>query len=167
MKVYKDDALYGQNDPAEEIFFIIKGRVKLYYNIFCLSPDKDAQYVPCNICVEGSYFGDVEVILNQGRDVRKAMTVAKVESQLLVVTKKQILELLKGYPSIHKEMKFLAQRRLAYLNKSIEEVKTEFFGVINEEEKKPDVNESESDNFMMKSHFMRQNSQMRQGEITL
>ena len=42
MKVYKDDALYGQNDPAEEVFFIIKGRVKLYYNIFCQRPDKDA-----------------------------------------------------------------------------------------------------------------------------
>lgn len=80
MKVYKDDALYGQNDPAEEIFFIIKGRVKMYYNIFCQRPDQDPQYVPVNICVEGSYFGDVEVILNQGRDVRMTMTVAKEES---------------------------------------------------------------------------------------
>ena len=91
MKVYKDDALYGQNDPAEEIFFIIKGRVKQYYNIFCHQPMKDARNVPVNITVEGSYFGDVEVILNQGRDVRKVMAVAKVESQLLVVTKKTII----------------------------------------------------------------------------
>ena len=80
MKVYKDDALYGQNDPAEEIFFIIKGRVKLYYNIFCKRPDKNAKNVPVNVCVEGSYFGDVEVILNHGRDVRKTTAVAKHES---------------------------------------------------------------------------------------
>ena len=80
MKVYKDDALYGQNDPAEEIFFIIKGRVKLYYNIFCKTPDKNAKNVPVNVCVEGSYFGDVEVILNPGRDVRKTTAVAKHES---------------------------------------------------------------------------------------
>jgi len=52
---------------------------------------KDARNVPVNITVEGSYFGDVEVILNQGRDVRKVMAVAKVESQLLVVTKKTII----------------------------------------------------------------------------
>lgn len=90
MKVYKDDALYGQNDPAEEIFFIIKGRVKLYYNIFCVNPEYDAQYVPVNVCVEGSYFGDVEVILNQGQDVRRTMAVAKVESQLLVITRKHV-----------------------------------------------------------------------------
>ena len=66
MKVYKDDALYGQNDPAEEIFFIIKGRVKLYYNIFCSRPDREPENVPVNVCVEGTYFGDVEVILNKG-----------------------------------------------------------------------------------------------------
>ena len=115
MKVYKDDALYGQNDPAEEIFFIIKGRIKLYYNIFCQVPDREAQYVPVNLFVEGSYFGDVEVILNHGRDVRKSMAVAKVESLLLVITKKQIEELLRNFSSIHKEMKAVANRRLSYL----------------------------------------------------
>ena len=33
MKVYKQDPLYGQGDPAEEIFFINLGRVKFYYNL--------------------------------------------------------------------------------------------------------------------------------------
>ena len=33
MKVYKLDPLYGQGDPAEEIFFINVGRVKFYYNL--------------------------------------------------------------------------------------------------------------------------------------
>jgi len=32
MKVYQKDVLYGQGDQSEEIFFIIKGRVKFYYN---------------------------------------------------------------------------------------------------------------------------------------
>lgn len=31
MKVYQKDILYGQGDPSEDIFFIIKGRVKFYY----------------------------------------------------------------------------------------------------------------------------------------
>lgn len=128
MKVYKDDALYGQNDPAEEIFFIIKGRVKLYYNIFCQIPDREAQYVPVSLFTEGSYFGDVESILNQGRDVRKAMAVAKVESLLLVITKKQMLVLLDSFSSVHKEMKVVANRRLLYLTRAIDSVKQEFFG---------------------------------------
>ena len=45
------DALYGQNDPAEEIFFIISGRVKLYYNVFCNEPMKVARFIPVNVCV--------------------------------------------------------------------------------------------------------------------
>ena len=133
MKVYKGDNLYGQNDPAEEIFFIIRGRVKLYYNIFCQQPNRKAKYKPINICVEGSYFGDVEVILNKGRDVRLAKSKAKEESQLLVVTKKKILDLLHDFPSVFKEMKSVASRRLAYQNRSIDLVKQEFFGVINDE----------------------------------
>ena len=124
---------------------MIKGRVKLYYNIFCHYPNKDAQYVPVNVCVEGSYFGDIEVILNQGRDVRKAMAVAKQESMLLVVTKKQVLELLSDFPTVFKEMKIVATRRLNYLQRSIDQVKLEFFGIVKDStdvEKLPEFNES-------------------------
>ena len=87
MKVYRGDALYGQNDPPEEIFFIIKGRVKHYFNIFSHRPDKEAHYIPVNVSVEGTYFGDIECILNQGQDVRKTMAVALEECQLLVITR--------------------------------------------------------------------------------
>ena len=178
MKVFKDDALYGQNDPAEEIFFIITGRVKLYYNIFCKRPDKNAKYVPVNICVEGSYFGDVEVILNHGRDVRKTMAVAKEESQLLVTTKAKIVDLLSNFPSVSREMKVVATRRLGYLTHSIEAVKQEFFGVINDDgeamheftdgqKSLQKIDEDDKDNFLMQSQFIRLNSQMRHGEITL
>ena len=51
LQVYMFDALYGQNDPAEEIFFIISGRVKLYYNVFCNEPMKAARFIPVNVCV--------------------------------------------------------------------------------------------------------------------
>ena len=125
MKVYKDDALYGQNDPAEEIFFIIKGRVKLYYNINATRPDKDANFMPVNVCVEGTYFGDVEVILNQGSDVRRTMAIANEECQLLVITRNQIMELLREFVHVFKEMKIVAQRRLGYITTSIEKVKLE------------------------------------------
>ena len=75
MKVWKTDPLYGQGDQAEEIFFIFKGRVKFWYNVVT-EPGKDAVNKPINVSVGGSYFGDVEVLLNQGREGRLAMAVA-------------------------------------------------------------------------------------------
>ena len=64
MKVNKTDALYGQGDQAEEIFFIRQGRVKFYYNVNSSDPDKNSIHIPINVSVEGSYFGDIEVLLN-------------------------------------------------------------------------------------------------------
>ena len=107
-----------------------------------------------------------------------AMTVAKEESQLLVVTKLKMLELLSNFPNVFKEMKVVATRRLAFLKKSIDNVKLEFFGVINDDGlgEKKELTEAiqelvgegdDKDNFLMKSQFMRQPTQMRQGEITL
>ena len=37
--------------------------------------------------VEGSYFGDNDVLLNEGRDGRDSTAQAEVECQLLVITK--------------------------------------------------------------------------------
>ena len=56
------------------------------------------------------------------------MAVAKVESLLLVITKKQMLMLLHSFSSVHKEMKVVANRRLLYLSRAIDSVKQEFFG---------------------------------------
>ena len=52
--------------------------------------------------------------MNKGRDVRLAKSKAKEESQLLVVTKKKILDLLHNFNNVFKEMKAVATRRLAY-----------------------------------------------------
>ena len=54
------------------------------------------------------------------------MAVAKLECQMLVVTKFKMLELLSNFTSIFKEMKVVAARRLNYLTKSIDDVKKEF-----------------------------------------
>ena len=92
------------------------------------------------------------------------MAVAKEESQLLVVTKKQIMELLKQFSNVSKEMRVVASRRLLYLNRSIEEIKKQY------DMENPDRDlevDDDNDNFLLQSKFMRPSSQMRSGEITL
>lgn len=76
MNVYRKDFLYNQGDQSEEVFFIFKGRVKFFYK-----PPKPSEEVdvvdesqhnseaveypePINLHVEGSYFGDNDVLLN-------------------------------------------------------------------------------------------------------
>lgn len=122
MKVYKNDILYCQGDPSEEIFFIIKGRVKFYYK----RPEpttkqmelkakgkikSKVELTPINLQVEGSYFGDNDVLLNEGRDGRDSTAIAETECQLLLITKQQILDLLKKFPLVRKEMKIVATTR--------------------------------------------------------
>jgi len=42
---------------------------------------------PINLHVEGSYFGDNDVLLNGGRDGRDSTAIAETECALLVITK--------------------------------------------------------------------------------
>lgn len=63
------------------------------------------ELTPINLHVEGSYFGDNDVLLNQGRDGRDSTAIAETECQLLLITKQQILDLLKKFPLVRKEMK--------------------------------------------------------------
>lgn len=67
--------------------------------------------VPINLHVEGSYFGDNDVLLNQGRDGRDSSAIADVECQLLVISKGQLLDLLRKFAAVKKEMKLVAQKR--------------------------------------------------------
>lgn len=78
------------------MFFIIKGRVKFYYEIQFTKEDREkaaaeGKVLPIeeaiNRHVEGSYFGDHDVLINQGRDGRDSTAIAETECQLLVITK--------------------------------------------------------------------------------
>lgn len=88
MKMYKKDILYSQGDPAEDIFFIIKGRVKFFYQKKVTDEEKAMlkergislpEPVPINLHVEGNYFGDNDVLINQGRDGRDSTAIAETE----------------------------------------------------------------------------------------
>jgi hypothetical protein len=62
LRALVDDVIYNQEEKAKEMYFIIKGRVKLWYD---LSTKKGARpvYKGFNQYVEGSYFGDTDLIV--------------------------------------------------------------------------------------------------------
>jgi CRP-like cAMP-binding protein len=60
------------------VFFILKGRVKIYYDINEGYKDQVVN-IPFNLYVEGSYFGDSDVLVNAGRDGRDGTAVAETE----------------------------------------------------------------------------------------
>ena len=96
---------------------------------------------------------------------------------MLVVTKKQALELLKSFPGILEEMKTVAMRRHAYIQRAISDVREEYFGVVNVQghdlfEFNDRDGQDHADDAVLahqasKSQFLRLHSTMRQGEITL
>ena len=139
MNVYKKDFLYNQGDQSEEVFFIFKGRVKFFYKIPKTheevevgddSPHNTKALLPeypepINLHVEGSYFGDNDVLLNQGRDGRDSTAIAERECHLLVITKQQLIDLLKNFPHYRKEMKKVAERRKNHHLRQIEKLEYE------------------------------------------
>lgn len=46
--------------------------------------------VPFNVYVEGSYFGDSDIFVDESRSVRDSTAIASVVSYLLVITKKEL-----------------------------------------------------------------------------
>ena len=79
-----DDIIYNQKDKSKEIYFLIRGRVKLWYN---LNPSSSILSEPFlngfNQYVEGSYFGDAD--LSEGIHDSTAKPIA--EANLLVLSK--------------------------------------------------------------------------------
>ena len=109
MKVSAKDVLYNQGDHAEEIFFIVKGRVKLFYDVS--EGFGEPNNVPFNLYVEGSYFGDCDVLVNEGSDGRDGTAEADTESQLLVLNRKDLKMLLDKFMKVGVEMTKVAEMR--------------------------------------------------------
>lgn len=76
LKVYESDTLYNQGDTAEEVFFILKGRVKLLCDANEGDEELGESWVPFNLYVEGSYFGDSDIIATGVKDGRDGTAIA-------------------------------------------------------------------------------------------
>ena len=78
--------------------------------------------------VEGSYFGDLEVLLNTrylhiGRD---GSAIVDSECQLQVIGGKELKGILKHFPDIKKVMKDIAKKRRGHHARGIEEAKKKY-----------------------------------------
>lgn len=123
MKVYKKDVLYNQGDYAEEVFFILKGRVKMYYDVNSGLEGGLINNVPFNLYVESSYFGDSEIFISQlERNARDSSAIAEIECQLLVITRKELFDILRRFKKIGLEMKEVAIERKKHHERAIKQV---------------------------------------------
>ena len=82
MKLYTNDILYFEDDKSEEIFFIQKGCIKFYVNLNKGTENTKPRNVPIYKFVTGSYFGDSDVLINQGRTGRESS--AKAENDCML-----------------------------------------------------------------------------------
>jgi hypothetical protein len=71
--------------------------------------------------VEGSYFGDSDIFSAEGiKSVRDSTAISVFESQLLVITKKELLEIFHRFKEIREEMKKVGEERKKHHSKSIQ-----------------------------------------------
>mmetsp|Transcript_3992 Transcript_3992/g.6008 ORF Transcript_3992/g.6008 Transcript_3992/m.6008 type:complete len:84 (+) Transcript_3992:2790-3041(+) len=66
---------------------------------------------PFALYVEGSYFGDQDILMNNGRNGRDSTAVAQTDCSLLVVTKLLIQRMIRKFPKVKKQMKQMADAR--------------------------------------------------------
>lgn len=122
MTVYSKDILYSQGEHPEEVFFIMRGRVKLCYDIS--EGEGVPRNIPFNMYVEGSYFGEMEMMIkmyqNYGRD---GTAIVDCECHLLVIESLPFRKTLKHFPLIKEQMVVIAKKRQMHHLNAINDAK--------------------------------------------
>jgi CRP-like cAMP-binding protein len=114
LKVLIDEIIYNQQEKGKEMYFILKGRVKLWYN---LASKQMALPIRkgLNQYVEGSYIGDHDLFTG----VHDATAIPSTEVNLLVLSKMSIKKLLEKGPDEMKTFIRLAKIRKTHHQKLI------------------------------------------------
>jgi len=74
--------------------------------------------------VEGSYFGDSDVLADKTNDGRDGTALVDAESVIFVITRKDLLSVLKHFKDDYaKEMNFIAKERRLHHKSAIDELK--------------------------------------------
>jgi hypothetical protein len=85
MNFYGCDFLYFQWEHAEDIYFILEGKVMLKYDI--MKGKADPFMMPFNMYAEGSYFGDSDVLADKDNEGRDGTACVEEKSRLLVMNR--------------------------------------------------------------------------------
>ena len=94
-----DDNLYEEGDIADEIYFIKTGKVHM----------KVVGKIVFRVYLEGSYFGEVEVLKNTTRD--STASIGSNKAEIFVLSKTDFLCTLSEYPDVMTELKEIANLR--------------------------------------------------------
>jgi hypothetical protein len=103
----------------------LKGKVLLMYDLMVDSEIPQSFNIPFNMYIEGSYFGDSDV-LTQDREVdgRDGTALVDAQSVIYVICRRDLLHVLKQFKnSFYKEMDFIASERFLHHRAAIEELK--------------------------------------------
>lgn len=89
----------------------MKGKVKLMYDL----TEGEIPWphnIPFNMYVEGSYFGDSDVLADIKKVGRDGTAIVDAESVIYVITRKDLTKVLKNFKNTFaKEMTFIAKER--------------------------------------------------------
>lgn len=110
MFVERNDHVYKKGEFADEIYFIVRGRISYVFG---------KEETILKSMQKGSYFGDIEVIQGIGR---KYSAKGIRSSELLIMHKQVIQEIIEEHPSVWEEIKTVALEREKINEKSIVEI---------------------------------------------
>lgn len=88
---------------------MLEGRVKLSFDIN--EGKGELMNLIFIIYMEGQYFGDNDILTKERKFGRDANAIADSKCQILVITRKEVLHILKNFKEIKKEIKMVARER--------------------------------------------------------
>lgn len=112
----------------------------MYFNVNEGANDGKIINIPFNLYVEGSYFGDSDLFVTENRNVRDCTAIAVIECQLLVITRKELFDIIRRFKKVFVEMREVSFERKKHHERQIKQV-------IEKYKKNPT-----SDNHILSSH---------------
>lgn len=111
----KDEFIYFSGDPAERMFVVAEGKIKLF------QPGFERRNVLLNILLEGDLFGNLTVFGSSTyTDTAQSLT----SSCILSISSQSFGEILKEFPSLAIKSLQVMEKRLIAANKRVFEIST-------------------------------------------
>ena len=110
IKLPSKEVIFSKGDLSNEIYFVSKGEISIY-DEFCKNE------INFEVLMEGEYFGEVGVFLNENRLFYSKTTRV---AELMILGKDSLMDALKVFPYLREEMaKEAYKRKINYLRKSV------------------------------------------------
>ena len=113
---HKGEVLFLEGKKGEELFFIIKGAIKLF------KTNKDGREITINIAQSGELFAEIVLFLENRYPVS---AIAIENSLLLSINAFKMFEKIKENPHFAMKLLGMFARRLSFLTEKIKEISTE------------------------------------------